>query len=346
MNRKSEIIFGNFPFKDEFKDFKDRKKLLITDENLYKIYKIDLEDIKHKKLFIYRLRPGEESKNFKELGKIYDLLLEESFTRSDLIIGLGGGVVGDLAGMAAATYMRGIKYINIPTSLLAQVDSSLGGKVGVDYKGYKNLIGTFYFPQKLLIDLDFLVSLDKENMLCGLAEIIKYGLIYDNSFFEYIFVNMEEILKKNRENLGYIVEKSLQIKSFYVYEDMYDKGSRHSLNFGHTVGHAIESFYAFKKYNHGQAVLMGMVYEAYISFKLSILSREEFDIIYKRLASISNLEKFSEEDIDNLIEIMKKDKKNKSDKISMILLNRIGNSIYKEDIDEKLIRQALKGEWM
>lgn len=343
--KKSKIVFNSLPSDKVFNSH--NKVLIVSDENVSRLYKDWLDQVKEEKnIFTCVLPAGESSKSLSKVKEIYDILLDKDFTRSDLLVSFGGGVIGDLSGFVASTYMRGMEYVQIPTSFLSQVDSSIGGKVGVDYKGYKNLVGSFYFPKEVYIDTRFLNSLDYRNIICGLGEVMKYGLIYDSHLFEYIFVNLDQILRKNQEKLKYIVERSIYIKKLYVKEDFYDKGSRHHLNFGHTIGHGIESLFNFKLYNHGEAVILGMVYESYISYRLGLLSYEEFDMVYERLNSLCPLQKFSPSQVESVLEFIKNDKKNRDGNIGMVLLSRIGNSEFIDSVSEEIIIDALQGEWL
>jgi len=178
---------------------------------------------------------------------IYDHMIEYNMDRNTLILSFGGGVVGDITGFVAATYKRGLKYIQIPTTLLAQVDSSFGGKVGINYRNYKNIIGSFYLPEITVVDIDFLRTLDRRQIICGLAEILKYGLIYDYDFFVFVSSNINRIYNLDSCVLFKVVNRSIEIKEQIVKKDLYDKGIRQILNFGHTIGHSIESYYDFSK---------------------------------------------------------------------------------------------------
>ena len=244
---------------DYIKDvFKGRKIAIISDDNVFPLYGISLEN----QLASYDVTSiviphGEPSKNFEILPSIYSKLLDAKLTRSDLIIALGGGVIGDLAGFVASTYLRGVKFIQMPTSLLAQVDSSVGGKVAVDLPEGKNLVGAFKHPLFVLIDPLTLKTLDPHFITDGMGEVIKYGCIKDRALFDQLKGYKD--FKDLYQDIDEIIYKCVDIKRDVVEKDLFDFGDRLCLNFGHTIGHAIEQYYNFSKYSHGEAVAIGMV---------------------------------------------------------------------------------------
>lgn len=320
---------------------------IITDENVSSLY-IDFikKIVVDCNIKIYTLNPGEKSKSLTTTLSIYDDLIEENIDRGTLILSFGGGVVGDIAGFVASTYKRGLKYIQIPTTLLAQVDSSVGGKVGIDYGGYKNIIGSFYFPERIIIDVKFLKTLSHRDIRCGLGEILKYGLISDYSFFQSTMDNLDNIYNKKLDILLETIKRSIDIKKELVEKDRYDKGLRRILNFGHTVGHSIEAYYRFTRYNHGEAVILGMIYESYIANKMGLIDNLYFNEIYKSLKNIVIPVKFNEKQIRDLIYIMRNDKKNVDDNIVFILPVSKGKVGLYSNIDENLIFKSLEGEWI
>lgn len=320
---------------------------LITDENVSNLYldKI-LEILSEYKVISYILKPGEESKNIKTILQIYDELINNNFQRDGVILSVGGGVIGDISGFVASTYMRGIDYIQIPTTLLSQVDSSIGGKVGIDYKGLKNIIGSFYFPRKTIIDIEFLNTLEEREIISGLGEVFKYGLIDDYNLFKFVNKNLSNILKKEVKILNYIVEKSVNIKNKIVKLDKRDKNIRKKLNFGHTIGHGIEGLFNFKKYNHGEAVILGMLYESYISKEMDNINYSYFNEIYNTLTKLVNPIAFKDEEIEKIIDIMYHDKKNINNKIGFVLPIGKGEVDIFYNVNEKLIKEALKGRWI
>ncbi|CCQ95870.1 3-dehydroquinate synthase [[Clostridium] ultunense Esp] len=319
---------------------------IITDENINRLYYNSLQEaLKEYNYNNYAFPPGEKSKSIYTVLSIYDNLIKNNIDRNTLIIGLGGGVVGDIAGFVASTFKRGINYIQIPTTLLAQVDSSIGGKVGIDYGGLKNVIGSFYFPNMIIIDILFLETLSNRDIICGLGEVFKYGLIADYNLFEFTSINLSNIYRKDEDILLNIINRSVAIKKDIVYRDKYDEGIRRILNFGHTIGHGIEAYYKFNKFNHGEAVILGMIYESHIAKGLGLIDERYFEKIYKVLKKLIVPIKFNIEEIKSLIKIMENDKKNVDGKITFVLPTGKGQVDLFNDIDEELIISSLKGGW-
>lgn len=329
--------------------FKERieRVYVIIDENVYRIYNTIIKKQLNKvdKLF-YILSSGEKVKTLDYVLKIYDHLIENYIDRDTVVLSIGGGVVGDVSGFVASTFKRGLKYIQIPTTLLAQVDSSIGGKVGINYGGYKNIIGSFYLPEATIIDIRFLNTLDRRQIISGLAEIIKYGLISDYELFVNINNNINRIYEIDKDILLPIIKKSVKIKQNIVNKDFLDKGERKKLNFGHTIGHALESHFKYSKYYHGEAVILGIIYESNIAMNMGLISEEYFYEIYKFLSSIVTPLKFEENEIYDLFERMKNDKKNKNKKIFFILPTGKGKVELFDEINKELIINSLKGEWI
>ncbi|MBF0472477.1 MAG: 3-dehydroquinate synthase [Nitrospirae bacterium] len=282
---------------------------------------------------------GEEYKNLHSYAYIQEQLLKNRLDRKSAIIALGGGVIGDMAGFCAATYMRGISFIQIPTTLLAQVDSSVGGKTGVNHPLGKNMIGAFYQPKLVLIDIAVLKSLPKREFLAGMAEVIKYGIIYDSGFFNYLKINKDEILNLNPIDLTHIIKRSCEIKAEVVSQDEREAGLRAILNFGHTIGHAIETATHYKRYLHGEAIAIGMCVES----KLSSISDEEFHMIISLIKSYG-LPSEIPDDInrDTILTVMTHDKKAVSGDIKFVLPNKIGEVEIKGGINKEKIIQALE----
>lgn len=240
-------------------DKKTSKILIVTDDGIPVQYVDTLKNNiintnSNNTVFVYTIKQGEESKSFINYSSILDYLIDNEFTRTDTVIALGGGVVGDLAGFVSATYMRGISFINIPTTLLSQVDSSIGGKTAIDKKGYKNLVGAFYPPEKVLIDPNVLATLDKRQFMAGLVEALKMGLTSDKDLYELIKTS-NDIYK----DIDIVIEKALRVKKDVVEKDPHEKHLRKILNFGHTIGHAIESSGKFNLL-HGECVGIGLLY--------------------------------------------------------------------------------------
>ncbi len=324
---------------DFFKEFRPESNyLLVTDRNLFKIYRDEiLGNFSPEKIHI--IEAGEASKNIDELQEIYKRLIELELDRQDSIIALGGGVVGDLAGFAAASYKRGIGLIQVGTSLLAQLDSSIGSKTAIDFLGYKNIIGAFYSPSQVYIDLSFLDSLPRREINSGLGEALKYGLIDDYSFFTYLVENRQAIYRRDRDVLEQLVKKSVATKEKIVGQDMYEAGLRKKLNFGHTIGHGIES--TLEGISHGEAVIQGMIYESLLAQRLGILDESIAWEIISSLRKFSARLDLSQEDIDKIIYYMKNDKKNRSGEIGFVLPRDRGSVEFLFYSKEELLREVL-----
>ena len=317
---------------------------ILTDNNLYKHYK---KYIKTKDALLIKVKPGELSKSLKSKNYIENLLFKNGFNRNSLFITFGGGVIGDLGGYVASTFMRGIDLIHVPTSLVAMVDSSIGGKTGIDNKFGKNLIGTFYNPKEIIVNKKFLETLPKKEIRQGLAEIIKYGIIEDKSLFS-ILENKELDFTKNTNALqNKIIKKCIDIKIRVVEEDFRENNKRMVLNFGHTVGHAIERYYEYKK-SHGDCIGLGMLIESKIASMVGVLAEKDYLRIKNILKRFNLLTlELKSNSIKKLINNMKLDKKNKSNKITFVLPEKIGKikrwpNLYSTQIAEKVIAEAIR----
>lgn len=309
------------------KVFNGDKIAVITDENLNEIYGEELLRNLEKSFSVkfIVIKPGEKSKSFNSLIPIYNELLDFKLTRSDLIIAFGGGVVGDLAGFVASTFLRGVNFIQIPTSLLAQVDSSVGGKVAVDLERGKNLVGSFYHPKLVLIDVEFLKTLPEKFFNDGLGEVIKYGAIRDKELFKELesFKNKEQL----KENMEHIIYTCCNIKRIVVENDEKDKGERMILNFGHTLGHGIEKIYNYETYSHGEAVAIGMYKITLLSEKMKITKEGTANRIKELLEKYALPIDAEIKDENALIEAIKLDKKNLNSTLNLILIKDIGEAM-------------------
>lgn len=316
---------------DKLKDFlrgrSESKFLIVTDENVFSLYEERMKNImKGFEYFVFTITPGEESKSIKNFVDINKFLVEKNFNRGDVIIAFGGGVVGDLGGYVAASYLRGIDFVAVPTTLLSMIDSSVGGKNGINFMNLKNQIGSFYFPKYVHIDYSFLETLDERNINNGLAEIFKYSVLKDRELFEYL---------KSADDLDYerIIYKSLNIKLDFVRDDERDKGKRQKLNLGHTIGHGIESLSNYQL-NHGESIGIGTIYMARTAYKLG-LAEDDF---YKDLIEAfknHNLPISYDFDTDEILEVLKHDKKIKNNRINIIIPTKIGEVMSKKiDFDE------------
>jgi 3-dehydroquinate synthase len=284
---------------------------------------------------------GERHKVSTTLNRIYDALLERRCERRTTLIGLGGGVVGDLAGFAAATYMRGIPFIQVPTTLLAQVDSSVGGKTGINHPLGKNMIGAFYQPRLVLADTEVLASLPARELSAGVAEVIKYGLISDGAFIDWLEQNMEKLLACDRDALAHAVRRCCEIKAAVVAADERETGVRALLNFGHTFGHAIESGSGYGNWLHGEAVAAGMVMAADLSRRMGLITQADADRIVALLKR-ARLPVAPPGIAPALLrELMGVDKKAEGGKLRFILLDAIGAASVRGDVPDALLQQVL-----
>ncbi|HPD18723.1 MAG TPA: 3-dehydroquinate synthase, partial [Candidatus Goldiibacteriota bacterium] len=258
---------------------KGQKILIVSNKKVFKLYgKTLIQSLqKYFKCYVFLMGDGEKYKNIHTVSEILEKCANIKLDRNCAIVGLGGGVVGDVAGFVAAIYMRGINLIHVPTSLVAQADSSIGGKTGVDLKAGKNLIGCFYQPRAVITDIDVLYSLNENEYKNGLTEVIKYGIIMDAPFFYFLKKNVTKIMNRDKKALFYMVKKSIQNKVKIVEKDEKETtGLRAILNYGHTIGHAIESAGGYKLYKHGEAVAIGMFIAASIAYKMQICPKETF----------------------------------------------------------------------
>ena len=296
-----------------------------------KFKKIIKNKLKNYNLLILPFSANEKNKSINIVNYYLKLLLSKNFNRSDLLIAVGGGVTGDVAGFVASIFKRGINFINVPTTLLAQVDAAVGGKTGVNSVFGKNLIGSFYQPKLVISDTAFINTLPKKEMVCGFAEILKHSIIKDKNFFKWLEKNSKLILSKNSNALTYAIKKSCQIKIFFVTKDTNEKGLRMTLNFGHTFAHAIEIKNNYSKnITHGEAVLTGMI----LAIKLSILKRNCKKEVLNKITEIYNHNNlnYTLKNISNfnwirsLIPYLKNDKKNTDEKINFLLLKKIGQA--------------------
>ncbi|MFW5706493.1 MAG: 3-dehydroquinate synthase [Bacteroidota bacterium] len=283
---------------------------------------------------VYVITPGEASKDLKELASIFEWLLLNGADRSSFIVGIGGGVVCDIAGFVASTFMRGIPFGFVASSLLAQVDASVGGKNGVNLKGYKNIIGTFTQPHFVLCDTGMLHTLPEEEFRNGMAEVIKHALISDREKFEWLQRNRNTVLQRNESAINYIVSRSVKIKAAVVQTDELEKGQRRLLNFGHTWGHAIEKV---SKIPHGQAVAAGMVFAASLSVQQEHLHHDEREAIMN-LINDYGLPVVVELDPEKVFDAMLKDKKRERQTMHFVLLQAIGEAFVKE-IDLEVLKE-------
>jgi len=321
------------------------KLLIVTDENVSPLYADSCLESLEKSGFqtrVFSIPPGEESKSWMWAEQIFSAVLDFNLDRDSGIVALGGGVVGDLAGFIAATYLRGVAYVQVPTTLLAQVDSSVGGKVAINHSRGKNMIGAFYQPRLVLIDLNTLDTLPFRELRSGMAEVIKYGVIRDDIFFKELYRNLVTTLEQEKEFLEYIVFKSCLIKADVVSVDEQEGGVRAILNFGHTLGHALEAATDYKYFNHGEALHYGMLLASRLACREGLLDLKSLNLIEDLLCRIGFKGLPPVLDADKIKKGLTYDKKRKEGKMIFILPERIGrvgiyDSISQEKVDKLLL---------
>ena len=343
-------IIKNMPMYLKKNSIKFNKCLVIIDKNVPKnmILKI-VKSFKKQKIFKLIFNASEKNKSLNNVNKILQVLLDNNFSRLDCIITIGGGITGDVGGFAASLYKRGLKFINIPTTLLSQVDSSIGGKTGVNTKEGKNLIGSFYQPKLVISDTEFLKSLTKREIICGYGEILKHSLILNKKFYNYLDKNSLNIIKLKKPYIEKAIFESCKIKKKIVEKDEKEINLRRILNFGHTFAHAFEATLSYsKRLNHGEAVILGIITALKFSLKVKLIRVNEYNRILKHIHNLnlpSNIKKyFIPKDLNSILGFMIKDKKNFSTKINLILLKRIGLTALNNHYDKSKIKKFLKHE--
>ena len=322
----------------------ERRLAVICDSNTEKLFGGEIREILEKcckKVVLHASPAGEANKTLDTVKEIYKILIEEKFDRKDLLVALGGGVVGDITGYAAATYLRGIDFIQIPTTLIAQSDSSIGGKTGVDFDGYKNMVGAFYMPKLVYMNVGTLKKLNDRQFYAGFAEVMKHGLIKDAAFYEWLLDHMYEIHDRDTEVLLEMVMKSCSVKKLVVEKDPKEQGERALLNFGHTIGHAIEKAKNFEMV-HGECIALGMVAAAYISWKRENLSMEEYYEVRDMFVPF-NLP-ISVEDIEpeEILALTKSDKKMEAGQVKFVLLKKVGKAVVDRSVTDEEILAAVR----
>ncbi len=316
---------------------------IITNEVVAPLYLNEISDLfSNRNVIEYILPDGEQEKKLKTVHKIIDRLMEAGFGRDSTLIALGGGVVGDITGFTASIFMRGINFIQIPTTLLAQVDASVGGKTAVNHKSGKNLIGSFYQPQCVICDSIFLATLEATEISAGLAEIIKYGLIFDSEFFQWLQKNMQQILSNDRAAVDYVIQRSCAIKAEIVAQDEKEQSVRALLNFGHTFGHAIEKLTGYGNWTHGDAVAVGMVLAARLSENMSLITPEDVQNIEEILTAANLPISLPNIDPAELLAAMQSDKKVKDRNIQLVLLKNIGEAFLTADYSQEDLVNILR----
>ncbi len=353
-NRSYDILIGENSI-ENLSEFLPQKKyskvFIITDENVAKLHFSKLEEVLNKVKIPTEniiVKSGEQTKSFLFLEKICEEILTKGIDRKSLIIAFGGGVIGDLSGFIASILLRGIDFIQVPTTLLSAVDSSVGGKTAINSKSGKNLIGSFYQPKLVICDLNFLKTLPKREVASGYAEVAKYGLIYDEDFFSFLEKNFSKVFEFNIEVLTKIITRSCEIKAEIVGRDEKEMGERALLNFGHSFGHVFETETNYSsEILHGEAVALGMVMAAKMSLNFNMILESDFTRIKNHFINCGfeiDMKKIRAHwDEENLVKHLYKDKKNEGQNLTFILLEKIGKAVVKKAVDVEEFRKVLRG---
>lgn len=321
----------------------NRKVCIVTESNVDPLYGSQVLEIAGtvaKEAYKFVFSAGEANKNLYTVKDLYTFLIENHFERKDLLVALGGGVVGDLTGYTAATYLRGIDFVQIPTTLVAQSDSSVGGKTGVDFDGYKNMVGAFWQPKLVYMNTSTLKSLPEKEFLSGMGEVVKHGLIRDAKFYQWLKENADSILNRDSDTLEYLAKVNCSIKKAVVENDFMEQGERAILNFGHTLGHAIEK-YVYQFHLHGECVSIGMNGAAFISYQKGFISKDDYRDILDTLKLFKLPITENRIDIDNILAATISDKKMDGGKVNFIILKGIGNAVISREIDMIDMRNGL-----
>ncbi len=338
-----ESDFAKLPEAVEPLNIKERKLCIVADSTTAELYGAELKEIlketcTYVSMFVFPA--GEVNKTLNTVRDLYEHLILEKFDRKDMLVALGGGVVGDLTGFAAATYLRGIGFIQIPTTLLSQVDSSIGGKTGVDFDAYKNMVGAFHMPRLVYMNLNVLKTLPDRQFACGMGEIIKHGLIQDSDYLEKLSTYQREIREKNYAALLWMVAGSCKVKRHVVEEDPTEQGIRAWLNFGHTIGHSVEKLKDFTLC-HGECVAIGCAAAAWMSWKRGLISEKEKEAAEQLLLDYQLPVRVKGLKPEDIVKTTKLDKKMDAGKVKFVLLKKIGEAFVTRDVeDEELLRAS------
>lgn len=343
--RSYPIFIGSDLFDDELlmPYISGKQVMIVTNETIAPLYLEKLQSkISKDKVDVVVLPDGEAYKDLAHVNKIFDGLLEKRHNRTTTLIALGGGVVGDMTGFAAASYQRGVNFIQVPTTLLSQVDSSVGGKTGVNHPLGKNMIGAFYQPQAVIADTRVFDTLPERELSAGIAEVVKYGLIYDSEFFDWLEKNIDALVDKNPEALGYAIYRSCEIKAEVVEQDEKESGIRAWLNLGHTFGHAIETHQGYGNWLHGEAVAAGTMMAMRLSQKLGWISETDIERT-KNLFEVAKLPVNPPEDMspDAFLDLMSVDKKVIDGELRLVLLEKLGRAVVTAEYPRDLLLDVL-----
>lgn len=326
----------------DFIDFPNRHAVIVTNPTVARYHLAAVQNALQKNNITTQtiiVTDGEQHKNWQSLYSIHSQLLEMKAERASTLIALGGGMIGDLAGFAAATYQRGMPLVQIPTTLLAQVDSSVGGKTAVNHPLGKNMIGVFYQPKAVVIDIDTLLTLPQRELIAGFAEVIKYGLIRDTAFLQWLDVHAEQLLAREQQALIYAIEQSCRNKAEVVESDERESGQRMLLNFGHTFAHAIEAAAGYGTWLHGEAVAVGMVMAAKLSVSLGLLPPTADEFIVALLKRFKLPTTIRDLDLSLYLDLIKRDKKTHNQQTRFVLLRELGAATVRNDVPEAIVRK-------
>lgn len=338
-----EDSFRNLPLRIRELSPEGRRLVVVTDSNVEKLYAEEVLTLLRPvcaDVSLFVIPAGEEHKKLDEIRRIYVHLIEHHLDRKDLLIALGGGVVGDMTGFAAATYLRGIRFVQIPTTLLSQVDSSIGGKTGVDFESYKNMVGAFHQPSLVYSNIGALLTLDNSQFASGMGEVLKHGIIRSSAYYEYLLDHMEQIESRDLTVMKAVVAGSCAIKRSVVESDPQEKGERAILNFGHTLGHAIEKMKNFTL-PHGHCVALGCVTAAYISWQRGYIDSDTFYEIRDMFVGFGLPISYDSLNADDIIDATRHDKKMDQGHIRFILIHELGDAFIAPDVTEEEMRRAL-----
>lgn len=337
-------------FSDSFSELasiiaqKDYSKIgVISDSNVFPLHGEELVKVLktvYEEVYVHLFDAGESNKNIDTITKMYRFCVDKKLDRKSLILALGGGVTGDMAGFLSATFMRGVAYGQVPTSLLAQVDSSVGGKTGIDFMGYKNIVGAFYQPEFVYMNTSTLKTLPQREFASGMGEVIKHGCILDRKYLQTLIDDQAEIQMLNHSDISDMILRSCEIKSDIVSEDEKEHGVRALLNFGHTFGHAIERLCNFSL-SHGACVALGVVCASYLSKRLGHISEDDFDLILETIKSYHLPTSVSGMTSDDVYQDMFLDKKTAYNTLKLVLLKEVGAAYITTEVDESLIKEAI-----
>ncbi len=343
-----DVYLGHDNFDQLFKLVKKLKLnkniMLIVDKKLYDIRKSEITLLRKTydgKLNVLVIQATEKLKSFNTLQKILSELLKNEYTRDTLLIAVGGGIIGDITGFASAVFSRGVQYVQVPTTLLATVDSSVGGKTGINFENTKNIIGAFNQPKFVLIDSALLTTLPKKEMISGLGEVIKYAYLTNQTYYKYVLSNIDNIIGMKQKVLEKIIEESVRFKGDVVANDEKEAGARKMLNLGHTFAHALEVEQNYKL-KHGHAVIVGIACALYLSSRINLMNDKKFKSLLELILQVKDLVKISEVDLKKSISIMKRDKKNRDGKIKFVLLKDVGNILLDVEVSDRDIKFAMK----